>query len=458
MSVAEQPAPVELKRQLSLLDATMVNVGTILASAIFLVPASIAQQVPSSMLNLAVWLLGGVLGLFGALTLAELSASMPNTGGLFVYLREAYSPLWAFLYGWSLLLVIQTGTIAALAVAFATYLGHFHPLGDFSTKTVAIASILVLTAINCRGVKLGVWTQNILTLAKVGVVAAIIGLSFRPGIPRAENFLPLWPTGWNWEATKFFGVALIAVLWAYDGWVDVTLVAGEVKDPEKNMPRSLLLSMFIIVAIYVVMNVAYIATLSVAGMAGRPLVATDFALRAIGPVGAGLIAFLVLLSCLGANNGFVLTGPRVYYAMARQRLFFRAVGRIHPVYQTPFESLLVQGVWACVLVLFLGTYEQLFTTVVFVGWFFYALGAAGVILLRRQRPDWPRPYRCWGYPWVPVLFVLAAIVLIANAFTTELREALIGTALVASGVPAYWFWRRRAARGPEALLESERVG
>lgn len=449
-----EPSQPELRRELSLFDATMVNVGTILASGIFLVPATIAQQVPASALNLGIWLLGGILGLFGALTLAELSAAMPSTGGLFVYLRESFSPLWGFLYGWMLFLIIQTGTIAALAVAFATYLGHFYPLGPGALKAVAIASILVLTALNCRGVKLGVWTQNVFTLAKLAIVAFIIAWGLLPGITRAENFLPLWPTEWSRDSLKLFGLALLGALWAYDGWVDVTLVAGEVKQPEKNMPRSLLLSMAVIVAIYMVMNLAYIGVLSVAGMAGRPLVAADFALRVIGPAGAGLIAFLVMLSALGANNGFVLTGPRVYYAMARERLFFRGVGTLHPDYKTPYQSLVWQGGWASALVL-TGSYEQLYSRVVFAGWFFYALAAAGVIVLRRKRPDWPRPYRCWGYPLVPLLFVLAAAGLIGNTFISDPGSALWGSGLLVSGLPAYWLWRRRAARTAEALPQSE---
>ncbi len=434
----------ELKRELSLFDATMVNVGTILASGIFLVPATIALQVPASMPNLAVWMVGGVLGLFGAFTLAELSASMPQTGGLFVYLREAYSPLWGFLYGWALFLVIQTATIAALAVAFATYLGHFVPMGELTIKVVAVASILALTALNCRGVKLGVWTLNILTLAKVGIVVFILGWALRPGTGQAANFQPLWPETWDFGTTKLWGAALIAALWCYDGWVDVTLVAGEVKNPERNLNRSLVLSMVVIMGLYVGMNLAYIAVLSTAGMAGRPLVAADFATGVMGPVGAALVAFLVMVSCLGANHGFIFTGPRVYFAMARERLFFPAVGRLHPLYGTPLQSLVLQGLWSCLLVFLLGTYEEMFTSVVFAGWVFYAMAAAGVIVLRRRQPQWARPYRCWGYPWVPVVFVLAAVALIVNTFATSLRASVISTLLLATGVPVYFFWRRRA--------------
>jgi len=443
---AERPA-TELKRELSLFDATVVNVGTVLASGIFLVPATIALQVPASGPNLAVWLVGGVLAMFGAFTLAELSASMPHTGGLFVFLEKAFSPLWGFLYGWALFLVIQTGTIAALGVAFAAYLGHFVPLSDLGIKLVAVASIIALTALNCRGVKLGVWTLNLLTVAKVAIIVIVLGWALKPGTMQAANFAPLWPTEWNFQATKMWGLALIAVLWAYDGWVDVTLVAGEVKDPEKNLHLSLVFSMVIIIAIYLLLNVAYIAVLSVAGMAGQPLVAADFATRVMGAVGAGFIAFLVMISSLGANNGFVFTGPRVYYAMAREGLFFQGVGRLHPVYKTPSYSLILQGAWAIVLVFLMGTYEELFTSVVFASWVFYAMAAAGVIVLRHKQPQWKRPYLCWGYPWVPVVFVMAAIALIANTFATDLRSSLIGTALMLTGLPAYWFWNRRRARG-----------
>jgi APA family basic amino acid/polyamine antiporter len=442
---AEKPA-IELKRQLSLFDATMVNVGTVLASGIFLVPASIALLVPASGPNLAVWLVGGVLAMFGAFTLAELSGLMPHTGGLFVFLEKAFSPLWGFLYGWALFLVIQTGTIAALGVAFATYLGHFWPLSDLEIKLVAVASIIVLTALNCRGVRLGVWTLNLLTVIKVAIIVIVLGWTLKPGTLQAENFAPLWPTDWDFEATKLWGLALIGVLWAYDGWVDVTLVAGEVKNPEKNLHRSLVLSMVIIIAIYLLMNLAYIAVLSVAGMAGRLLVAADFATVVMGVVGAGFVAFLVMISCLGANNGFVFTGPRVYYAMSREGLFFKGVGKLHPSYGTPFYSLILQGVWACVLVFLMGTYEELFTSVVFASWVFYALAAAGVIVLRRKHPNWNRPYLCWGYPWVPIVFVVAAVALIANTFATDLRSSVIGTILMSTGLPAYWFWSQRRGR------------
>jgi APA family basic amino acid/polyamine antiporter len=273
----------------------------------------------------------------------------------------------------------------------------------------------------------------------------------KPGTLQAENFAPLWPTEWDFGATKLWGLALIGVLWAYDGWVDVTLVAGEVKDPQKNLHRSLVLSMVIIIVIYLLLNLAYIAVLSVAGMAGRLLVAADFATKVMGAIGAGFVAFLVMISCLGANNGFVFTGPRVYYAMAREGLFFKGVDRLHPVYKTPVYSLLLQGLWACLLVFLMGTYEELFTSVVFASWVFYALAAAGVIVLRRKHPEWKRPYLCWGYPWVPIVFVIAAIALIANTFAADVRSSVIGTVLMSSGLPAYWFWNRRRKHAPEAV-------
>jgi len=238
-------------------------------------------------------------------------------------------------------------------------------------------------------------------------------------------------------------LALIAVLWCYDGWVDVTLVGGEVKQPERNLPRALLLSMLIITALYTALNLAYIAVLSVAGMAGRPLVAADFATRVLGPLGASFVAFLVMVSCLGATNGFVLTGPRVYYAMAHTHLFFDTLARVHPRFHTPHYALLVQAVWSCLLVLS-GTYEQLFTYVVFAGWVFYALAAVAVIVLRRRHPELPRPYLCWGYPVVPIVFVVFAVGLITNTFISDPRDSLIGTVLVLSGVPAYWLFRRHS--------------
>ncbi len=440
-------AKVELRRELGLLDSTLLNVGTILASGIFLVPASIAFRLDSSLLNLAVWVVAGVFSLFGALILAELGAAMPEAGGIFVFLKEAFSPLWGFLYGWSLFWVIQTGSIAAVAVFFATYLGYFFPLGPWGIKLVAILSILVLSALNYRGVRVGAATQNALTLAKLAIVLGLLALSFVPGVGKAQNFEPLFPqptAAGLGGLLGSFGLALVAALWCYDGWVDITYVGGEVKDPGRTIPRSIVLSMVLIFVIYLALNLAFISVLSVKRMAGAPLVATDLAQAVIGKQGGALIAVLILISTLGANNGFILTGTRVYYAMARERLFFHRAAQVHPRYRTPHLSLLFQAIWASLLTLS-GRYEQLFTYVIFAEWIFFGLTGAAVVVLRRRRPDLPRPYRAWGYPVVPVVFVLFTALLLVSTVVTDLRDSAIGLGLVLTGLPFYFLWRRKSS-------------
>ncbi len=437
-------AMAELRRELGLLDSTLLNVGTILASGIFLVPASIALQLDSSFLNLAVWVVAGVFSLFGALILAELGAAMPEAGGIFVFLKEAFSPIWGFLYGWSLFWVIQTGAIAAVAVFFATYLGYFVPLGAWGIKLVAILSILGLSALNYRGVRLGATTQNALTFAKLAIVLGLLALCFAPGVSKAENFQPLFPQQWPGGLLGSFSLALVAALWCYDGWVDVTYVGGEVKDPGRTMPRAIILSMVIILAIYLALNLAYISVLSVRHMAGSPLVATDLAQVVVGRWGGALIAVLILISTLGANNGFILTGTRVYFAMAREQLFFRRAAQVHPRYRTPHVALLFQAIWASLLTLS-GRYEQLFTYVIFAEWIFFGLTGAAVIALRRRRPDLPRPYRTWGYPVVPIVFVLFTAFLLASTLVADLRDSAIGLGLVLTGVPFYFLWKRKSS-------------
>lgn len=434
----------ELRRELGLLDSTLLNVGTILASGIFLVPASIALQLDSSFLNLAVWVVAGVFSLFGALILAELGAAMPEAGGIFVFLKEAFSPIWGFLYGWSLFWVIQTGAIAAVGVFFATYLSYFVPLGPWGIKLVAMLSIFILSGVNYRGVRLGATTQNALTLAKLAIVLGLLALSFLPGVSKGENFHPLFPQEWSGGLVGSFGLALVAALWCYDGWVDITYVGGEVKDPGRTMPRAIILSMVIIFVIYLALNLAFISVLSVRRMAGAPLVATELAQAVIGKHGGALIAVLILISTLGANNGFILTGTRVYFAMARERLFFRRAAQVHPRYLTPHLSLLFQAIWASLLTLS-GRYEQLFTYVIFAEWIFYGLTGAAVIALRRRRPDLPRPYRTWGYPAVPIVFVLFTAFLLTSTLVADLRDSAIGLGLVLTGVPFYFLWKRKSS-------------
>jgi APA family basic amino acid/polyamine antiporter len=420
----------------------MINVGTMIASAIFIVPASIAAGVPGSGLMILVWIVGGLVSLLGALSIAELGAAYPEAGGQYAYLREAYGPVWAFLYGWANFLVINPASIAAIAVGFATYVGFFVPVSAGAVKAIALASIAGLTLLNCLGVRLGATTQNVLTFLKMGALGALILTAFVLPGGSAANFHPLWPAGAVGGWIRPFGVAMIGVLWAYDGWLETTYVGSEIKDPGKNLPRSIILSTVIVIAFYVLASVAYSYVLSPARMAGLTLVASDAAQVTMGALGAGFVAAAILVSTLGANNGIVLTAARIPYAMARGGLFFRSQGIVSPRFATPVVALVTQGVISAALTLS-GQYDQLFTYVVFAQFVFYALGCGAVMRLRRKAPDIPRPYRTWGYPLTPLVFIAFALWLVANTILERPRDAAIGAGLILAGLPGYWYWRRR---------------
>src|SRR6267378_3062982 len=439
-------APADLKRELGLLDTTMINVGTMIASAIFIVPATVAAQVPGSALMILVWVVGGVVSLLGALSVAERGAAYPEAGGQYAYLREAYGPAWAFLYGWANFAVINPASIAAIAVGFATYLGFFISLSPLAIQVVAIASIAGLTLLNCLGVRLGATTQNVLTFLKMGALAALVIAAFVLPGGGAANFQPLWPPGSVGGWIRPFGVAMIGVLWAYDGWLETTYVGSEIKDPGKNLPRSIILSTVIVIAFYVLASVAYSYVLSPARMAGSTLVASDAAQITLGVVGAGFVAVAILVSTLGANNGIILTAARIPYAMARGGLFFRSQGNVHPRFATPVVALLVQGAISSGLALS-GTYSQLATYVVFASFVFYALSASAVIRLRQKAPEVARPYRTWGYPVTPIVFIAFAVWLVYNTIVETPKDSAIGAGIILLGLPGYYYWRRAGAAG-----------
>ncbi|HWP36117.1 MAG TPA: amino acid permease [Gemmatimonadales bacterium] len=438
----------DLKRQLTLFDATMINVGTMIASAIFIVPATIAAGLQTSVLTIGVWIVGGLVSLLGALCVAELGAAYPKAGGQFVYLREAYGPLWGFLYGWAAALVVNPASIAAIAVGFATYVGFFVPLSGFAVQVVAAASILVLTGLNVIGVPPGVLTQNVLTSLKIGALLAIIALGLALPGGEVANLTASAPDRSFAALAGPFGVAMVAVLWAYDGWIEITYVGGEVVAPEKNLPRSIVLSTALVIALYTLANVAYVYVLGPGKMAASPLVASTAAEAVIGPAGAALVAGAILVSTLGANNGIVLTSARIPYAMARAGLFFSWTARVNPRFRTPALALIAQGILSAALAL-TGTYEQLITYVVFTSWIFYAMSCGAVLRLRHAAPNVPRPYRAWGYPVTPLLFIAFSLWLVGATILESPSESAIGAGIVIAGIPAYWFWKRQAARGDE---------
>lgn len=433
--------PGGLRRELGLLDATMINVGSTIASAIFIVPSTIALVFGSTMPTLLIWVAGGLVSLFGALCVAELGAAMPEAGGQYVYLGRAFHPALGFLYGWAAFLIINTASIAAVAWGFATYLGRLIPMTQAQMPWVAAASIVVLTLLNLRGLKTGVLVQNVITLIKIGTLAAIPILALLLPGGAVENLEPLWPADPS-TMVLALGPALVAVLWAYDGWIEATYVGSEIRDPGRNLPRSILLSTLIVTGVYVAANAAFLYLLGPDRVGASPLVGSEAMKVVLGSGGERFIAATIVVSTLGANNGFIFASARIPYAMAVDGRFFRWAGRLTPVTHSPNTVLLVQMVVAVAFTLS-GTYNQLLTYVVFASFLFYALSAAAVIVLRRREPDLPRPYRAWGYPFTPIAFILFALYLVGDTIIHSPRESAIGAAIVLLGLPAYLYWKRR---------------
>jgi len=431
-------AAASLPRAIGYLGSTAIVVGTIIGSGIFLVPHNVALEVGSVRSLFLVWIVGGVLSLAGALSLAELGAAMPEAGGIYVYLREAYGKLFAFLYGWGMLLVIHSGSAATLAVAFGIYSATFFPLTHLEQKLVASGVIALLTLVNIVGVRAGAAVQTIFTLAKLAGLAIIMGFALLArGVTAVVPTEPLPTPHTTWVS---FGVALIGVLWAYEGWHMLSYSAGEVKDPARVLPRSYFLGGLLVVAAYLGANLAYLRVLPLGALAEHQRVAATAMEVLAGPRGAAFVSALILCSIFGALNGTILTGPRAYFAMARDGVFFPSVGRVHSRFRTPALAVLIQGALAIALAAS-GTYEQLFTYVIFAGWIFYGAATLAVIVLRRRMPRLERPYRVWGYPVLPIAFSAAAFTIVANTLASKPRESLIGLALVLAGIPIYYAWR-----------------
>ena len=453
-----------LVRGLGVWDATLLTIGSIVGTGIFLTTSDMVRVLPHAGLVLLVWLAGGLLTLAGALTYAELGVMFPRAGGQYQYLKEAYGPFWGFLFGWSGFLVGMSGGNAAIAVGFGEYLGGFLPW--FSTQHVLAAvpiggwswtlsggqiaaalAILLLTAINHVGLRAGAGAQNVLTAIKLAAMVGLVVFGLLATMPAARAAeataaaSPALPAGTALLAA--FGVAMIASLWTYDGWYGVTCAAGELKNPARNLPRGLIGGTLIVVVLYLLLNVVYFRALPVSAVAAAPRVAEMAAGALFGPWAARLMAAAVLVSSFGCLSASLLYTSRIYQPMAADGLFFRALGRVHPKHHVPVASLWAQGAWTTVLALS-GTYQQLYTYAVFSLVLFHVMTAAAVIVLRRRRPDVPRPYRTWGYPLVPLLFIGACLLLIGNTLVAKPVESLLGTGLLVLGVPAYGLFRRRA--------------
>jgi APA family basic amino acid/polyamine antiporter len=430
-------ATADLPRKLGLIDALSIVVGVTIGGGIFLVPNLIAQELHSIPSILAVWIFAGIISFFGALACAELGTAIPATGGQYVFMREAYGPLIGFLCGWTMFVVARTAQVAWMAVTFALYISYFVPLSPVTSKLFGIAAISLFTWINYRGVTAGAIVQNIFTFAKVAGLLLIIGSVFFFGGKAAAS--PAATTGFSISS---FGVALIASLLAYDGWVQLSFVAGEIRDPQRNVHRALALGSAACIVIYLLANIAYLRALSTPEIAASPHVGATVAEHVMGPRGGMLVSLIILASIVGTLNGCFLTSPRIYFAQARDGLFFRRFAAVHPRYQTPGFAILAQGVWAVVLLL-TGSYETLLDYALFALWLSYGLMVAGVIVLRRTQPDLPRPYRMWGYPVTPVLFLAITAWFLVNMLRTRPIPSLAGLLLIATGIPVYFLWARR---------------
>ncbi len=433
----DKKTPPELRRAIGLPHATAMVVGIIIGASIFVQPSEITAQVPSVPAVFLVWLVSGILTFFGALVCAELASIFTKTGGVYIYLKEAYSPSVGFLWGWAMFWIMHSGIIAAIAVIFARYVGYFFPLGDLGVKAVAIAVILLLSIINYLGVKQGSRLQLLFTLGKVFAVVFIIAVGFILGSRVSEHFVAGSFSNQSVSIHSFF-LALVAGLFAFGGWHMVTYSSEETIAPQKTIPRALMLGTLIVTLCYIAMNAVYMYVLPLDRVVSSTRIAADAANTLIGSGGGAFMSALVIFSTFGALNGIILCGPRVYYSMAQDGLLFQWVGDIHPKFRTPHKAIFLQAIWSSVLVA-TGTYRVLFTRVVYTEWIFFALMAFGLYMFRR-RPDILRGFSIWGYPVVPAIFILFSLAVVINQLVSDPRESLFGLAVVLLGMPVYYLW------------------
>jgi len=444
------PAAVsELPRKLGLLDSLSIVIGVVIGAGIFLVPNLVARELKSSPAILSVWVFAGIISFFGALACAELGTMFPATGGQYVFLRESWGPLVGFLCGWSMFVVARTAQVAWLAVTLALYVSYFVPLSGFSSKVLGLGAMAVFTAVNHWGVKAGALVQKVFTLAKVLGLLLIIGSAFLWS-GKAAATSQAAPGGFSLSG---FGVALIACVLACDGWVQLSFVAGEIRNPKRNILWALAIGSAVCTAIYLLANVAYLRVLPIPEIAASDHVAATVAARVMGSGGGKLVSLIILMSIIGTLNGCFLTSPRVYFAQARDGLFFHRFARIHPRHQTPSFAIVAQGLWAAVL-LVTGSFESLLDYAMFALWLSYGAMVAGVIVLRVKRPELPRPYRMWGYPVTAVLFLAITGWFLGNMIITRPVPSLAGLAFIVAGIPVYFFWARSLhARAQHAITE-----
>jgi APA family basic amino acid/polyamine antiporter len=442
----QDPWGERLPRKLGLWSAVAILVGSSIGSGIFRVPTMVAGRLHEPGLVLLAWAIGGLIALCGALTFAELAAAFPRSGGIFTFLLEAFGPLPAFLFGWAQLSVVRASVLGGIATIFAEYLGYFLHFTPAEIRYVAAAAVVVVGLLNYLGVKNAAVFMNLTTMAKYAAVAGLALLAFLNGNGSAANFTPLWGAGGAAVPFSLIATALIGIMWTYDGWADISFMGGEVKQPQRTLPAALILGTTSLVVVYLLVNLAYIYLVPLPEMAQSKLIATTAAERIplVGGLGAAIIAGVVMLATFSALNGAMMTGPRIFFAMADRGLFFRGLGRISPKFQTPSVAIWLATGLGVVYVL-QNDFAQLADKFILGIWPFYALSIAAVFVLRRTRPDLERPYRTWGYPVVPLLFLLASLGLVVNALVTDPRNTGITFAIVLAGIPVYYLWRLFAA-------------
>jgi len=439
--VADLRHMTELRRTLSERDLIFIVIGTVIGSGIFLTPGSVVQHAGSGGMALIVWIVGGILSLLGALTFAELGAAKPESGGLYVYLRDAFGPALAFLFGWTMLLVIGSGSLATLGAAFPRYVSVFFPISPTAAKVISVLMIAVVTALNVRGTRQSADVQGVATALKAGVIVVLAAILIFAGSDAPTSGV-WWPERFSIATLVGAVTGMIGVLWAYEGWQYVTFSAGETVNPQKVFGRGMVIGTLVLIGIYVLANVGYLRALGVDGVAASSRVASDAAGAVIGPWAAKALAVVILVSIFSASNGMMLTLPRLFYAMSRDRLFFARLAEVHPRFGTPAAAIVVVAIWSSALVL-TGSFEQLLTYVVFMSWVWFALAALAIFAYRKREPDAVRPFRTPGYPLTPILFVLSALVIVGNTVIAQPRQSLIGLAITIAGIPAYLWWRAK---------------
>jgi APA family basic amino acid/polyamine antiporter len=441
----------ELVRTLRLRDLLLLFIGSVIGSGIFLTPGLIFRQLDGSVgLALLVWLAGGVLSLLGALTYAELAACNPEAGGLYCFIRDAFGRLPAFLYGWCLFLVVASGSVAALARAFSRYLAEILPLSPLASTMVAVAMIAVVTVVNIWGTRKSADLQNWTTLVKVGIIVVLSIVLLALGHHAREIPSAIGPTQRGLSLFSNFGLAMIAVLWAYEGWQFGTYSAGEVLDPQRTFPRAFLAGSLLLAGLYMIAVLAYLVALGPAAATASDAIAATALGEILGPWAGKLVALTILVSTFSATNSVILTAPRVFYAMAQDDLFFKKLAVVHERFRTPAFAIVALGVWSAVLTC-AGKFSELIGGVIFIGWIFYGLGAAAIFPIRRASAGRPLPYRVPGYPWTPLIFVLVSAAIVGNAIylafrdPSQFKNLAVAIVLFLIGLPAYFFWRKRSA-------------